>query len=338
MSSLIIPKLPFEIKSSRSKFILTVVLISIPFLPWVAFTTGQGHVSALDPHERIQTISMPIDGLISNWNISEGAQVEQGQILATLQDNDPNILQRYKRELDAAEAALESSKLGLETSRINLKRQLTLFGKGLSSRKDYEKAKIDTTKLEMEYSKAVTLLTKAETQFSRQQQFIRAPRSGIISRIMPGERGNLIKAATPIAVLVPSVKSSAVEVWIDGNDTAFIKKGQKANIQFEGWPSLQIAGWPGVAINTFKAKVHIVDAASSYEGKFRVLLVPDEPWPEEPFLRPGAHARANIILVNSFVLKEIWRQLTGLPPIQSPLKDELSKLLNKKIITTDKGK
>jgi adhesin transport system membrane fusion protein len=86
-------------------------------------------------------------------------------------------------------------------------------------------------------------------------------------------------------------------------------------------------------MGTFAAKVHLVDNASSYMGKFRVLLVPDGPWPSQKILRLGIHSRANIRLSDSYILKEIWRQLTGFPPVMEPFQDEL-----KQMLTEEKGK
>jgi RND family efflux transporter MFP subunit len=331
-SPLLEPKLPFELKKKNSWIFLTLLFSVIPFLPWVAFTTGTGQVTAIDPNERVQSITTPVNGFISQWLVGEGTEVKKGDMIARMRDNDPDLVERYQRELDAARAAVESAKLIMETSRLNLDRQKKLFDQGLSARKEYEKARIETSKMDMEYSKALATLTKAETQFSRQLQTILAPRNGVITRIMPGERGQLVKAGTPIAVLTPSISTPAVEIWVDGNDTSMLSKGQKAVLQFEGWPSLQIAGWPAVAVGVFPAKVYLVDAASSNKGKFRVLLVPvdKKKWPRPPFLRPGAHVKGYITLADSFILKEVWRQLTGLPPITDPIKDELQRMMKVK--------
>jgi hypothetical protein len=118
-----------------------------------------------------------------------------------------------------------------------------------------------------------------------------------------------------------------VELWIDGNDISMMKVGQLARVQLEGWPAIQIAGWPSLAIGTFKAKVHLIDQASSLEGKFRVLLVPDGQWPSDKIIRLGVRAKGYIKLNDSFVLKEIWRQLNGFPPVKEPIQDELNKML-----------
>lgn len=325
------PKLPPFLKSNRLLRIVITVSVLFLFLPWIAFTTGKGQITAINPNERVQTLTAPVSGFIRTWHVKEGQRLKKGDLIAELSDNDINLLERYDREKNASIANLKSAELMRDTAKINLDRQLNLFKQGLSARKEYEKAKIEYSKLEMEVAKALVSLTKSETQFSRQSsQEVRAPRDGVVTRVLPGERGQLIKDGTPIAVFSPDIETPAVELWVDGNDASMVVPGQKARVQFEGWPSLQIAGWPSVAINTFEAKVYLVDQASSYEGKFRVLLVPDGQWPSQKILRIGNHSRGFIQLSGSFVLREIWRQLNNFPAFQEPISDELNQILNSK--------
>lgn len=324
------PTLPLEKKSTKILPILLSLIALVFILPWVAFSSGRGHVTAIDPNERVQSLTAPISGFIKDWHVKEGQVLKKGDLIAVLSDNDPNLMERFEQEKDAAEAGLKSARLMLDTAEINLKRQNSLFQQGLSSRKEYEKAKINYSKLEMEVSKAMVTVTKAETQLSRQaSQQVRAPRNGTVIRILPGERGQLIKAGAPIAIFSPEVTLPAVELWVDGVDASMVVPGQSARVQFEGWPSLQVAGWPSIAINTFKAKVHLVDQASSYQGRFRVLLTPDGAWPSQGLLRLGINAKGNIQLADSFILKEIWRKLNNYPAFSDPIQSELKKILKK---------
>ena len=328
---LTVPKLPFDFKNQRSWGILFGGLSLILLLPWIAFSTGQGLVTAIDPNERVQSITAPVTGFIRLWHAKEGQRLKRGDLIAELSDNDPNLLNRLMQERDAAKAAHTSATLMRDTAMLNLERQKKLFEQGLSARKDYEKSKIEYSKHEMDVAKALVTLTKAETQLSRQSsQEVRAPLDGVIVRVLPGERGQLIKGGSPIAVFAPDVTKPAVELWIDGNDSALVQPGQRAQIQFEGWPSLQIAGWPSVAINTFPGKVHLVDRASSSKGRFRVLIVPDGNWPSQNVLRLGVHAKGYIQLSNSFILRELWRQLNDFPAFDEPITDELAHLLKEK--------
>jgi multidrug efflux pump subunit AcrA (membrane-fusion protein) len=322
------PRLPGIMKSDKLIKVVLFLGVVIIFMPWIAFTTGSGQVTAIDPNERVQTITAPVSGFIQTWHVKEGQRLKKGDLIATMSDNDANLLQRYQQERGAAKANYDSAILMRDTAKINVERQKSLYDQGLSARKEYEKAKIEFSKLEMEAAKALVAVTKSETLVARQSsQEVRAPRDGVIIRVLPGERGQIIKDGTSIAMFSPDVTLPAVELWIDGNDASMVVPGQKARVQFEGWPSLQIAGWPSIAINTFEAKVHLVDQASSYQGKFRVLLVPSGPWPGQNVLRIGIHARGFIQLSPSFVLREIWRQLNNFPAFQEPISDELGKIL-----------
>jgi multidrug efflux pump subunit AcrA (membrane-fusion protein) len=322
------PKLPLEKLNKHIAVIFTITFCSVLFLPWISFTVGYGQVTAINPQERLQTISASVGGFINHWHVKEGDRVVKGQVIADLVDNDPGLLDRLTRENEAANEGLKASELMMETAKIDLERQKKLFQEGLSSRKDYEKAKIEFSKLSVEYSKNLMTLTKTETQVSRQKtQRIVSPRDGFITRIIPGDRGQLIKAGSPIAFFTPDITMPAIEIWIDGNDAALVTKGQTAQIQFEGWPAIQIPGWPAVAIGTFSGKVHLVDQASSHDGKFRVLVVPDSKWPSQKILRLGVKSKSYIKLSNSFVARELWRILNGFPPVLEPIKDELNKVL-----------
>ena len=321
------PRLPWMPTTVKGIAVILIAALFCLFLPWIAFTTGNGSITSIDPNERPQKITAPVNGFVRNWHVKEGQFLNKGDLIAEITDNDPLLLDRYVQERDAAKASLQSAILMRDTAKINLDRQLKLFNDGLSARKDYEKAKIEYSKLEMEVAKAQVTLTKSESQHSKQSsQVIRAPRDGWIIRLLPGELGQLIKKGSPVAVFAPKVHSPAVEIWVDGVYAPVVQNGQKARIQFEGWPSLQVPGWPSVAINTFSGKVLLVDQASSFGGKFRVLLVPDGSWPSDAVLRLGLNARAYIHLSDSFVLREIWRQLNDVPALPEPYQSEINEL------------
>ena len=327
------PVLPLGRRSWSLGLIAIVLVLAAAFMPWITFTVGQGQITAIDPNERVQTITASVDGFIGEWYVKEGQKVKAGSLIVDLVDNDPNRLQRLQEQKDAAETALASAELMMKTAQIDYRRQDTLFRQGLSSRKDYELAKIKVEQLNLDRSKNIAELTKAQTELSRQSsQRITAPRDGVVTRILPGENGQLIKSGSPIVVFTPFVSKTAVEVWIDGNDAAYLKSGMSAQVLFEGWPTMQIPGWPSLAINTFEGKVYLIDQASSLDGKFRVLIVPNSNWPSQKLLRLGMHAKSYIKIRNSFVLREIWRIMNGFPPLQEPINDELNKILDPKSV------
>lgn len=327
LKELLTPRIPLLPKKKSSIWLSFGLLVLCLFLPWIAFTTGSGTITSIDPNERLQKLTAPVDGFVRTWHVKEGQYLKKDQLIAELTDNDPLLLERFDQEKSAARAAYDSAVLMRDTAKINIERQKRLLDDGLAARKDYEKARIEFSKLDMEVAKAQVILTKAESQYSKQSsQVIRAPRDGWVVRLLPGELGQLISKGTPVAVFSPELKSPAVELWIDGNDSPMLQAGQTARIQFEGWPSLQIPGWPSIAINTFSAKVHLVDQASFSGGKFRVLLVPDGKWPSQRILRLGLHAKGYVRLSDSYIIRELWRKLNNFPALQDPYQQEISEL------------
>ncbi|QRK06300.1 HlyD family efflux transporter periplasmic adaptor subunit [Archangium violaceum] len=177
----------------------------------------------------------------------------------------------------------------------------------------YEYAKAELAKERIE-------LAKLESTMARQStQQVRAPRAGTILRQVARQGAEVVKAGDTLAVLVPDTQSSAVELYVHGNDAPLISPGRHVRLQFEGWPAVQFAGWPSVAVGTFGGTVAFVDAADDGRGRFRIVVVPDkdEEWPSGRFLRQGVRANGWILLDKVRLGYEMWRQFNGFPPALS---------------------
>jgi hypothetical protein len=68
-----------------------------------------------------------------------------------------------------------------------------------------------------------------------------------------------------------------------------------------------------VAVGTFGGKVRFVDATDDGSGRFRVVIVPAEPWPPNDYLRQGARAQGWVLMQRVSVGYELWRQFNGFP-------------------------
>jgi hypothetical protein len=169
---------------------------------------------------------------------------------------------------------------------------------------EYEKEKLD-------------LQSKIRGQSTQE---VRAPRDGIIKRLLVNEGVQQLKDTDPIAILTPTAPRLAVELYLDGNDTPLVHVGDPARLQFEGWPAVQFPGWPSVAVGTFAGKVALIDPAVTGTGKFRILVVPteEEPWPSGRYLRQGVQARGWVLLREVALGYEVWRRLNAFPPIVAP--------------------
>jgi membrane fusion protein, adhesin transport system len=87
-----------------------VLLLVLWFTPWQQTAPGSGRVVAYAPEERRQNVKAPIEGRIAHWHVREGAQVERGDPLVDLVDNDPQLVQRLEAERTSVMARLEAAR------------------------------------------------------------------------------------------------------------------------------------------------------------------------------------------------------------------------------------
>ena len=144
---------------------------------------------------------------------------------------------------------------------------------------------------------------------------IRAPQDGYVVRALKAGIGETIKEGESIATLQPAKPDLAVEMYVRAMDVPLITPGRRVRIEFDGWPAVQFSGWPTVAVGTFGGQVAVVDAVSSDNGKYRLLVRPDstdQTWPVQ--LRQGSGVYGWVMLDDVPIWYELWRQLNGFPP------------------------
>lgn len=311
---------PLWIKFARSTgYVIFGIFVLSLFLPWAQTVSGEGRVIALDAQERRQELSSPIDGRVQKWFFNEGDKVKKGDLIVELTDNDPQILERIEAERNALVKKFESLELARKTSANNVTRQSELFKQGLASKRNLELAKMELAKLESDEASALADLSRIDVKLSRQeQQNIIAPMDGTLVRILSTAMGGTqyVNAGEPLAILVPEVKSRAVETWVRGNDVPWIKENSKVYIQFEGWPAIQFSGVPFLAVGTFEGVVRSVDAVDDGNGNFRLIVTPvnESKWPSQDYLRQGVRAITWVNIGTVPFGYEIWRQFNGFPP------------------------
>lgn len=172
-----------------------------------------------------------------------------------------------------------------------------------------------------------TLKELSDLQVKRQELDrlkVIAPRSGYIQQWYGLEGSDTVKEGDQLFVIVPKTSNLAVEMLISGNDMPLVQEGDRVRLQFEGWPAVQFVGWPSVAVGTFGGKVNRVFPTDDGNGNFRVLVTPDnhfpqeDGWPDGNYLRQGVRANGWVLLSRVPLGYEIWRQLNGFPPTLKP--------------------
>jgi len=244
-------------------------------------------------------------------------------------------LNRDEAKMRADRAATDVSRTGAEVKRADaalltsnslvLQAEATGISTVATTRRDLRRAEQNLFTVERE-------LQELDNRIERYKaRLVKAPCDGVLFRISSDcQVGQLVKDGDDLAVIVPDTTDRIVELFIDGLDAPLIAAhieqigyGPHVRLQFEGWPGVQFAGWPSVAVGTFGGRVRQIDPTDDGNGRFRILVEPeemfeDDKWPEELYLRQGNQAVGWVFLNRVTLGYELWRQLNGFPPVVAP--------------------
>ncbi len=167
-------------------------------------------------------------------------------------------------------------------------------------------AKVEVSKLESSY-----------TNYLKRNNllYITSPQNGYINKAIIGGLGVTFKEGEELVGIMPSEYDLAVETFVQPIDLPLIHIDEKVRIQFDGWPAIVFNGWPNISYGTYGAKVIAIENFISNNGKYRILLAPDEndhTWPTA--IRIGSGARTIALLEDVPIWYELWRQLNNFPP------------------------
>lgn len=209
---------------------------------------ASGYVTA----RRQATVSSKFTGKVVEVLIEAGMSVEEGQVLARLDDS--NVRARF----DLAEAQLKSTKSSLNETEALLKEAEAIFNRTqnlvdrqLASQAEMDKALAGKDSLAAQLNRKKDDVTVAERQVDvyRQQlddTIIRAPFAGVIvaKNAQPGEMISPISAGggftrTGIGTLVDM---SSLEIEIDVNETYInrVEAGQEVVATLDAYPDWSI--------------------------------------------------------------------------------------------------
>lgn len=230
-------------------------------------------------------------------------------------------IEKLRKEWDVSKSDVASIKQDV----LSLKNELTSKRDQVEEKRRLAQTKIDYAKAMYQDAIGGAATTRKEVREvemklgETDRLLVHAPRDGTIYRMPLYELGQAIKEGEALLTLIPDSTQNAVELMISGNDLPFVQLKQEVRLQFEGWPSVQVAGWPSTAVGTFEGKVASIDNTDNGKGEYRILVIPtddpDLPWPEDSkrFLRQGVRANGWVQLRKVRLGYEIWRQMNGFP-------------------------
>jgi multidrug resistance efflux pump len=233
------------------------------------------------------------------------------------------------QEVEAKIITQENKLLASKNELINAKVEVNRIGAEYAEKSS--KARSDQyTALSNQYDTEAQI-NKLQNQYVNYQirngmYYIKAPQDGYVNRAIQSGIGETIKEGTQIVSIMPAKYDVAVETFVSPTDLPLIHKGEKVRIWFDGWPTVVFSGWPNMSIGTFGGKIVAIENFISPNGKFRVLIAPDEKeeaWPKQISIGSGAQTLA--LLENVPIWFELWRTLNGFPPNYYQPQTETSK-------------
>ncbi len=197
---------------------------------------------------RKATVSSKITGKVTEVLVDEGMIVEEGQVLARLDDSDAR--RRYeaiRAERDVARAGLEELEVNLADAERTLRRVQDLRKEGVTSVQDLDSATAAVDALRAKLRVARSSLDAAEAQLAVSAQdlenyTVRAPFAGIaVSKdAQPGEMVSPVSAGggftrTGISTIV-DMTSLEIEVDVNESHIAKVYPGQPADAVLDAYP------------------------------------------------------------------------------------------------------
>jgi RND family efflux transporter MFP subunit len=231
---------------------------------------ASGYVTA----RRQATVSSEITGRLTSVKIEEGMAVEEGQVLARLDDaTQTRALALAEAELTASRSRLREIEVMLRQARIDLERERSLSSAGVASQASLDSAEAgaDSLAARLEAARDEVSVSDRRLALARQdveRTFVRAPFSGIaISKdAQPGEIVSPVSAGggftrTGISTIVDM---TSLEIEVDVNE-AYIGRvlpGQEVDAVLDAYPGWRI---PARVITT-------IPAADRQKATFKVRI------------------------------------------------------------------
>ena len=209
---------------------------------------ASGYVTA----RREATVSAKITAKVTELLVEEGMRVQEGQVLARLDDsNVKTSLRLAEAQLDSARNALAETRVRIREADQELQRQTGLLQNKIASQSDFDHAEAAALALKAHLEQQISDVSVADRQVSYWQQqmedtVIRAPFAGVVTskNAQPGEMISPISAGggytrTGICTIVDM---GSLEIEIDVNESYInrVEASQAVEATLDAYPDWKI--------------------------------------------------------------------------------------------------
>jgi RND family efflux transporter MFP subunit len=235
---------------------------------------------------RRATIAAKITGRVTSVHFDEGTRVQEGQLLATLDDSDvQRALSSAKADRDSAEAAIADYVVQLRNADRELVRAQKLQAAGVQTQEALDNAvtAADSLKAKIALAKQQVAASKAridEAQQAVDNTIIRAPFAGIVvsKDAQVGEMVSPVSAGggftrTGIATVV-DMKSLEMEIDVNESYIARVHEGQRVKAFLDAYPDRELGGFVRTVIPTADRQKATVKVRITFD-KIQDFILPD---------------------------------------------------------------
>ncbi|OBX27052.1 multidrug resistance efflux pump [Gelidibacter algens] len=269
---------------------------------------------------KVKTDSIDLEATRTNFNIAQSqyertVQLQEEGLKAVKDVEEKRLkLQETQAKLLSQENKLLVSKNEVINAVVDISTVRASYNDKISkAQSDQFTAQSNQFDTEAQVSKLENAYSNYEIR--NQMKYITAPQDGFINKALRGGLGEAFKEGEQLVGIMPSQFDLAVETYIKPIDLPLLHVGEKVRVQFDGWPAIVFSGWPDVSYGTYGAKVMAIENFISDNGKYRVLLAPDDKenaWPTA--IRVGSGAQTLALLEDVPIWYELWRKINGFPP------------------------
>jgi RND family efflux transporter MFP subunit len=241
---------------------LTTVALSSPSQS-NAVLTASGYVVA----QRKASVASKATGRLVYLGVVEGDKVKKDQIIARLEDSD------MQAALDQAKANLTMNQADLTTAERALKREKSLFEKGLSTEADYDAADAQYRRVRASIDVAKAMMTGQEVALENTR--VRAPFDGTVLSKSADVGEMVVPMAASVGsksavVTIADMSSLQVEADVSESNIQRVTPDQPCEISLDAYPDKRYPGYVAKVVPTAdraKATVLVKVAFKSYDSR-----------------------------------------------------------------------